>query len=66
VFWIWDENNVDNILIFQVFARQSGTFQLLRLAWAARCRASWEGTKPGQLTQTGQRDIPCHMMARSA
>jgi len=25
-----------------------------------RCPRSWEGAQPGQLTQTVQRDIPCH------
>jgi len=49
-----------------VVARQSGTFQLLTLAWAARCMGSWEGTWPGQLTPTDQRDIPCHMLSYSA
>jgi len=71
VFWIWDENNVDNILMFWVAARQSRTFQLLLLAWPARCTGSWEGTQPdmgtqpGQLTQTGQRDLLFRVTPRS-
>jgi len=36
VFRIWDENNVDNILMFSVVARQSSIFQLLMLAEPAR------------------------------
>jgi len=51
VFWIWDENNVDNILMFLVFARQVMDFSASR---AAGCMGSWEGTRLGQLTQTGQ------------
>jgi len=34
VVWIWDENNVENILIFLVVGRQSRTFQLLMLPGA--------------------------------
>jgi len=62
VFQICDENNVDHILMLLVVARQSRTFQLLTLAWAARCMGNGEGT---QLTQTGQSDIPYHLMSRS-
>jgi len=43
--------------MFSVVARQSRIFQLLMLAWPARCTGNWEGTQLGQLTQTGQRDI---------
>jgi len=46
-----------------VVARQSRTFQLLTLAWAARCMGNGEGT---QLTQIGQSDIPYHMTSCSA
>jgi len=63
VFWIWDENNVGNTLMFLVVARQSRTFQLLN---AARCTGSWEGTQLRQLTQTGQKDTPRHTTSRSA
>ncbi|XP_066841479.1 uncharacterized protein [Anser cygnoides] len=40
------------------------TFRLLALScqragWG--CSRSWEGTDPGQLTQTGQRGIPYHL-----
>ena len=34
VFWIWDEHNVGNILMFSVLAEQSRTFQLLMLPGA--------------------------------
>jgi len=61
VFWIWDENNVANILIFLVVARQSRTSQLLTLPWSASCMGSWEGTQLGQLTPTGQRCITYRM-----
>ena len=50
VFWIWDENEVNNILMFLLVASQSQICQLLRLAWAAGCTGSWEGTQPGRLT----------------
>jgi len=33
--------------------------------WPARSTGSWEGTQPGQLIQTGQRDIPHHMVSCS-
>jgi len=52
--------------MFLVVARQSRTFQLLTVAWAARGTGSWEGTQLGQQTQTGQRDIPYHMTSCSA
>jgi len=51
--------------MFLVVARQSRTFQLLMLAWAARCTRNWEGTQPGQLTPNDQRDVPYHMMSCS-
>jgi len=51
--------------MFSVVARQSRTFQLLVLAWPARCTGSWEGTELGQLTQTGQRDLLFHVMSSS-
>jgi len=63
---IWGVNNVDNILMFLVVAKQSRTLQLLTLAWPSRCTGSGEGTQLGQLTQTGQRDIPYHMTSCSA
>jgi len=34
MFWIWDENNIDSILMFLVGVRQSSTFQLLMLPGA--------------------------------
>jgi len=45
VFWIWDENNVDNMLMFLVVARQSKAFQLLILpgAWEAGRGHSQDG-----------------------
>jgi len=60
VFWISDKNNADNKLMFLVVARQPRTFQLLMLAWPARCTGSQEETQQAQLTQTGKGDIPCH------
>jgi len=30
------------------------------------CMRNWEGTQPAQLTQTGKKDIPYHMMSYSA
>jgi len=65
VFWRWDENNVEDIPVFSVASTQSRIFQLLMLAWPARCIGSWEGTQLGQLTQTGQRDILFPMMSCS-
>jgi len=65
VFWIWVENEVDDILTFSVVARQSRSFQLLGLAWPARCLGSCEGTQPGQLTQSGHRGILFHMASCS-
>jgi len=64
VFWIWDENNADNTLMFLVVARQPRNFQPLTLAWPAGCTGIWEGTQLGQLTQTGQRDIVFHIHAQ--
>jgi len=43
--------------MFLVVARQSRNSQLLMLMWPGKYAGSWEGTQPGQLTQTGQRDI---------
>jgi len=65
-FLIWDENNVDNILMFSVVARLSRILQLLALAWPASYRGSWEGAEPGQLTQSGHRAIPHHRPSGSA
>jgi len=52
--------------MFLVIARQSRTFQLLMLAWAARCVGSWMGTQPGQWAPAGPRDVPCHSVSCSA
>jgi len=46
VFWIWNENNVENPPC------QKG---------GGGCTGSWEGTQAGQLTQIGKSDIPYHM-----
>jgi len=46
---IWDENNVDTILMVLVIDRQSRIFQLLIQAWPAVYMGSWEGTQLGQL-----------------
>jgi len=63
LFWIWDSNNVDNILTFLVVARQSRIFQLLTLAWPARC--SETGTQLGHLTRPVPGNIPYHMTSCS-
>jgi len=60
VFLIWDENNVDNILMLLAVARQVMDFSASR---AAECMGSWEGTQLGQLTRTGHgifHTIRCH------
>ena len=59
VFWIWDENSVDNILIFLGVARQSRTFQLLMLpgAWETGTGHSWDSGP-----KLAKRDIPYHMI----
>jgi len=46
------------MLIVKVFSA-SQTFPV------GRCTSIWEGTQQGQLTQTGQRDIPYHMTSCS-
>jgi len=50
--------------MFSVVVRQSRTFQLLMLAWAAMCMGSWEGKQLGLLTQA-KGDILYHMTSRS-
>ena len=47
VFWIWEENNVANILMFSVVARQSRIFQLLTQAWPARLHGKLGGDTAG-------------------
>jgi len=63
MFWIWAENSVDNIEVFYACSAhtESRPFPLLtsphqRVGWG--CTRSWNGTRLGQLTPTGQRDIP--------
>ena len=65
VFWIWDENSVDNTLVFLVVAEQSRIFQLRMLAWPAGCMGSWERLQLGQLTPAAQRDVLFRMVSRS-
>ena len=65
--WIWDENNVDNPLVFSLLLSSAHTkprsFQRLlpcqRGGW--RCPSSREGAQQGQLTQTGHREVPDRM-----
>lgn len=71
VFWISAENSVDIMemwLLLSSTCSESRPFQLLtpalRVGWG--CMRSLEGTQPGQLTPTNQRDIPDHMASRSA
>jgi len=73
MFWICAEHSVDNtgmfLLLLSSAHTESGPFLLLtpphqRVGW--RCRRSWEGTQPVQLTPTDQRDIPCRMASCSA
>jgi len=49
-----------------VLILSQGLLQLPTLCWLGRCTRRWEGAQPGQLTQTGQRDIPYCMMSWSA
>jgi len=58
VFWVWNGNDVGNILMFLVVARKSRTLQLLMLAWPVRCTGSWERIQLRQLTQTVWSNIP--------
>jgi len=44
-----------------VVAKQSRTFQLLTLAWAARCTRSWEGTQQDSWPQLAKGDMPYYM-----
>jgi len=54
VFWIWDENNVDNILMFVVVTRQSRTFQLLYTSLAYKVC----GKLGGDTARTADPDWP--------
>lgn len=61
VFWIWDENNVDNARVFWLLSRAYSASQGLSSAPCCAtegCTRSCEGAEPGQLAQTGQRSIP--------
>ena len=73
MFWICAENSVDNTGMFSLLLSSAYTesrpFLLLtaphqRGGWG--CTRSWEGTQPGQLTPTDQRDIPYRMASCSA
>ena len=73
VFWICAENSVDNTGMFQLWLSRAYTvsrpFLLLTPphqpgGWG--CPRSWEGTQPGQLTPTDQRDIPYRMTSCAA
>ena len=73
MFWICDENSVDNTGMFSLLLSSAYTesrpFLLLkpphqRVGWG--CTRGREGTQPGQLTPTDQRAIPYHMTSCSA
>lgn len=69
MFWICDENSVDNTEMYWLFLSSVCTmlrlFLLLR-PWVGKgCTRDWERTQPGQLTSTDKRDISYHMMSRS-
>ena len=75
MFLFRDENSVDNTLMLlsvvaeQCFRRVKEDFSASRVALPVRswrCTRSWEGTQLRQLAQSGQRDIPYHMMPCSA
>ena len=67
MFWVQYEKNVDNTLMFSLLLSsvytESRIFQLLvpsqQEGW--RGTRSWEGTQPGQLTPTAQRNVPYHV-----
>lgn len=63
MFWIFDENSVDNTPMFcctAVLTQRQGLFSssCCPTSEEAGGARSWEGTEPGQLTQLDQRDIP--------
>lgn len=75
MFLFRDENSVDYTLMLlsvvaeQCFRRVKEDFSASRVALPVRswrCTRSWEGTQLRQLAQSGQRDIPYHMMPCSA
>ena len=59
-FWIWDENNVDNIVMFSVAARQSRTLQLLMLPGAQEVGRGHGWDSWPQLTQGIFHAVWCH------
>ena len=61
MFWFQEKNNADNTLMFIVSAKQCCTEPR---PFSAKGTKSWEGTELGQLTETGQRDIPYHTASR--
>jgi len=72
MFWICDQNSVDNIGMFKILPSSSYTesrpFLLLtpphqQAGWG--CTRGWEGTQLGQLTPKDQRDMPYNMMSCS-
>jgi len=70
IFWIGDENSIDNAEMFSSLLSSAYTESrpLLLLTLPHRqagwgCTRTWEGTEPGQLTPKDQRDIPYHMMS---
>lgn len=74
VFWNFDDNSGDTTLMLLVVAEPClhgaedfFLFLMLPCQWGGRgCTIHSERTRPGQLTQTDQRDSQCHMMSCSA
>jgi len=73
VFWIFDENNDDSTLVFQLLLSSAHKEpRILSATPTALPTRSWawtrdkEGTQPGQLTPTDQRDGPYPMVSCSA
>ena len=68
MWWVWDEGDVDNMLMFSVVANQSRTFQLL--LWACQRAAGVRGELGGGTARTADpsgakgRAIPCDVMLR--
>lgn len=73
VFWIQDDNNVNNTLMVWVLLSSAHPqskgwssvkdFAVFHTLSVRSFRRSWEGAQPGQLTQTNQREISHHRMS---
>ena len=71
MFWICAENSADTQRCFSscwaVLNQSQGLFCFSSHQWGGwGCTRGWEGTQPGQLTPTDQRDIPDHVVSCSA